>query len=256
MCLHQAAIQKARDLGFDHSLVRKSKHKCMEAAAQTTTIVRMYGSHKRGYMHPLNVFNVYVASRVFLRALDEDPDDRVAQGSLDFLIQYLEDERPFNELASGFLSHLKEERQTSSGGKDSGAKTTVNSFPPCKVSLVATESFESAEYSPESKTAYNNGMTEETYVPKASAVNRFDVTIYGNDTTSETATPFAHSSSGSGGSPHSFSPNEEMAPLDFEKQMPMVYRQDDLYTFLNMDGQILPETDLDMMFKGSPHFST
>ncbi|KAF3909850.1 hypothetical protein ABW21_db0204968 [Orbilia brochopaga] len=106
ICLHQAAIFKADRFKLPPSVSKDSKFRCVSAAAQITSIMKMIGSQDMTSMNPFVSFCLYVAARVFVQYLKSNPNDDNIRSSLDFLISALGHLKKLNPLTESFLVQL------------------------------------------------------------------------------------------------------------------------------------------------------
>ncbi|CAN9144024.1 unnamed protein product [Alternaria alternata] len=106
ICLHQAAIFKADKYRLPASVSNESKIRCVTAAAETASIMRMVSHMDLGAMNPFISFCVYVAARVFVQYLKTRPKDEQMKSSLQFLLQAMEALRRKNPLTESFLVQL------------------------------------------------------------------------------------------------------------------------------------------------------
>ncbi|KAK6335571.1 hypothetical protein TWF696_002341 [Orbilia brochopaga] len=106
ICLHQAAIFKADRFKLPPSVSKDSKFRCVSAAAQITSIMKMIGSQDMTSMNPFVSFCLYVAARVFVQYLKSNPNDDNIRSSLDFLISAMGHLKKLNPLTESFLVQL------------------------------------------------------------------------------------------------------------------------------------------------------
>ncbi|KAI4686468.1 uncharacterized protein J4E84_005748 [Alternaria hordeiaustralica] len=106
ICLHQAAIFKADKFRLPASVSNESKIRCVTAAAEIASIMRMISHMDLGSMNPFISFCVYVAARVFVQYLKTRPKDQQMKSSLQFLLQAMEALRRKNPLTESFLVQL------------------------------------------------------------------------------------------------------------------------------------------------------
>lgn len=122
ICLHQAAIFKAEKNNLPESLVQQSQNRCVLAAAEISSAVRMI-SHidtrsvtfahfllitiaKSSQMNPYLPFCLYVSARVFVQYLRKVNQDSTVQQSLEFLFSVMTAIKRHNPLAESFLIQL------------------------------------------------------------------------------------------------------------------------------------------------------
>ncbi len=89
----------------------------MEAAAHISTIVRMYGNRDSKHLHPFSCLTLITACRLYAFAVADDPNDTLAQGSLDYLTEFMKREASHNSLPTAFLVHLGRETEIYKQGK-------------------------------------------------------------------------------------------------------------------------------------------
>ncbi|KAJ4367391.1 hypothetical protein N0V83_006973 [Neocucurbitaria cava] len=106
ICLHQAAIFKADKYRLPASVSNESKIRCVTAAAEIASIMRMISHMDLGAMNPFISFCVYVAARVFVQYLKTRPKDQQMNSSLQFLLQAMQALRRKNPLTESFLVQL------------------------------------------------------------------------------------------------------------------------------------------------------
>ncbi|KAF2832987.1 binuclear zinc transcription factor [Ophiobolus disseminans] len=106
ICLHQAAIFKADKYRLPVNVSNESKIRCVTAAAEIASIMRMISHLDLGAMNPFISFCVYVAARVFVQYLKTRPKDQQMNSSLQFLLQAMQALRRKNPLTESFLVQL------------------------------------------------------------------------------------------------------------------------------------------------------
>ncbi|KAL5120299.1 hypothetical protein ACEQ8H_001857 [Pleosporales sp. CAS-2024a] len=106
ICLHQAAIFKADKYRLPVNISNESKIRCVTAAAEIASIMRMISHMDLGTMNPFISFCVYVAARVFVQYLKTRPKDQQMMSSLQFLLQAMQALRRKNPLTESFLVQL------------------------------------------------------------------------------------------------------------------------------------------------------
>ncbi|KAF2003242.1 hypothetical protein P154DRAFT_520195 [Amniculicola lignicola CBS 123094] len=106
ICLHQAAIFKADKHRMPVSVSNESKIRCVTAAAEIASIMRMISHLDLSSMNPFVSFSVYVAARVFVQYLKTRPKDQQMNSSLQFLLQAMQALRRKNPLTESFLVQL------------------------------------------------------------------------------------------------------------------------------------------------------
>ncbi|KAL2810462.1 fungal-specific transcription factor domain-containing protein [Aspergillus granulosus] len=107
ICLHQAAIFKAEKNGMPEQIILESKRRCIVAADQISSIMKMVSSMDISKMNPFISFCVYVAARVFVQYLKFRPDDMAARSSLQFVFSVLDALKNQNPLTESFLVQLE-----------------------------------------------------------------------------------------------------------------------------------------------------
>ncbi|KAF1840851.1 binuclear zinc transcription factor [Cucurbitaria berberidis CBS 394.84] len=106
ICLHQAAIFKADKYRLPVHVSNESKIRCVTAAAEIASIMRMISHMDLSVMNPFISFCVYVAARVFVQYLKTRPNDQQMNSSLQFLLQAMQALRRKNPLTESFLVQL------------------------------------------------------------------------------------------------------------------------------------------------------
>jgi hypothetical protein len=106
ICLHQAAIFKADKYHLPVSVSNESKIRCVTAAAEIASVMRMISHMDLSAMNPFISFCVYVAARVFVQYLKTRPNDQQMNSSLQFLLQAMQALRRKNPLTESFLVQL------------------------------------------------------------------------------------------------------------------------------------------------------
>ncbi|KAL4787254.1 fungal-specific transcription factor domain-containing protein [Aspergillus varians] len=107
ICLHQAAIFKAEKNGMPEQIILESKRRCIVAADQISSIMKMVSSMDMSKINPFVSFCVYVAARVFVQYLKFRPDDTAARSSLQFVFVVLDALKNQNPLTESFLVQLE-----------------------------------------------------------------------------------------------------------------------------------------------------
>ncbi|KAL5332924.1 fungal-specific transcription factor domain-containing protein [Aspergillus crustosus] len=107
ICLHQAAIFKAEKNSMPDQIILESKRRCIVAADQISSIMKMVSSMDMSKMNPFVSFCVYVAARVFVQYLKFRPDDMAARSSLQFVFAVLDALKNQNPLTESFLVQLE-----------------------------------------------------------------------------------------------------------------------------------------------------
>ncbi|KAL4933914.1 putative C6 transcription factor Prf [Aspergillus undulatus] len=107
ICLHQAAIFKAEKNGMPEQIILESKRRCIVAADQISSIMKMVSSMDMSKMNPFISFCVYVAARVFVQYLKFRPDDTAARSSLQFVFVVLDALKIQSPLTESFLVQLE-----------------------------------------------------------------------------------------------------------------------------------------------------
>lgn len=105
ICLHQAAIFKAEKHNMP-SVTNDSKNRCINAAAEIATIMRMIAHTDLSRMDPFMSFCLYIAARVFVQYLKQKPDDEQMQSSLRFLLTAMGHIKKKHPLTESFLVQL------------------------------------------------------------------------------------------------------------------------------------------------------
>ncbi|KAK7924173.1 hypothetical protein PG985_006227 [Apiospora marii] len=106
ICLHQAAIFKADKHKLPTSVSSESKVRCITAANEIASIMRMVSHMDLSVMNPFLSFCLYVAARVFVQYLKSRPDDSQVADSLRFLLAAMNALKRKNPLTESFLVQL------------------------------------------------------------------------------------------------------------------------------------------------------
>ncbi|KAL2883515.1 hypothetical protein SGCOL_001198 [Colletotrichum sp. CLE4] len=106
ICLHQAAIFKADKNKLPASVSAESKVRCITAANEIASIMRMISHMDLSAMNPFISFCLYVAARVFVQYLKSRPDDSQTADSLRFLLSAMNALKRRNPLTESFLVQL------------------------------------------------------------------------------------------------------------------------------------------------------
>ncbi|KAK8126029.1 fungal-specific transcription factor domain-containing protein [Apiospora kogelbergensis] len=106
ICLHQAAIFKADKYKLPSSVSSESKVRCITAANEIASIMRMVSHMDLSVMNPFLSFCLYVAARVFVQYLKSRPEDSQVADSLRFLLAAMNALKRKNPLTESFLVQL------------------------------------------------------------------------------------------------------------------------------------------------------
>ncbi|KAI2472189.1 hypothetical protein F4781DRAFT_428718 [Annulohypoxylon bovei var. microspora] len=106
ICLHQAAIFKADRNKLPPSVSAESKVRCITAANEIASIMRMVSHLDLCAMNPFISFCLYVAARVFVQYLKSRPEDSQTADSLRFLLAAMNALKRKNPLTESFLVQL------------------------------------------------------------------------------------------------------------------------------------------------------
>ncbi|KAG0135364.1 fungal-specific transcription factor domain-containing protein [Tuber indicum] len=106
ICLHQAAIFKADKNRMPATVSAESKIRCITAAAEIASIMRMVCHLDLSGMNPFISFCLYVAARVFVQYLKSRPSDEQVRSSLQFLLTAMGHLKKKNPLTESFLVQL------------------------------------------------------------------------------------------------------------------------------------------------------
>ncbi|WQF85091.1 hypothetical protein CDEST_10105 [Colletotrichum destructivum] len=106
ICLHQAAIFKADKNRLPSSVSAESKVRCITAANEIASIMRMISHLDLSAMNPFISFCLYVAARVFVQYLKSRPEDSQTADSLRFLLSAMNALKRRNPLTESFLVQL------------------------------------------------------------------------------------------------------------------------------------------------------
>ncbi|KAB5580809.1 fungal-specific transcription factor domain-containing protein [Coniochaeta sp. 2T2.1] len=106
ICLHQAAIFKADKMRMPGTVSGESKIRCITAANEIASIMRMISHLDLASMNPFISFCLYVAARVFVQYLKSKADDSAVQDALRFLLSAMNALKRRNPLTESFLVQL------------------------------------------------------------------------------------------------------------------------------------------------------
>lgn len=106
ICLHQAAIFKADKNRLPGAVGAESKVRCITAANEIASIMRMVSHMDLSAMNPFLSFCLYVSSRVFVQYLKSRPEDSQSADSLRFLLAAMNAFKRKNPLTESFLIQL------------------------------------------------------------------------------------------------------------------------------------------------------
>ncbi|KAI1297593.1 fungal-specific transcription factor domain-containing protein [Xylaria venustula] len=106
ICLHQAAIFKADKNVLPPTVSAESKVRCITAANEIASIMRMTSHMDLSAMNPFVSFCLYVAARVFVQYLKSRPEDGQIADSLRFLLAAMNALKKKNPLTESFLVQL------------------------------------------------------------------------------------------------------------------------------------------------------
>ncbi|KKA18058.1 C6 transcription factor Prf, partial [Rasamsonia emersonii CBS 393.64] len=106
ICLHQAAIFKAEKNRIQNQIAAESKRRCIIAADQIASIMKMVSHTDLSVMNPFSAFCLYVAARVFVQYLKSRPEDQTVRSSLQFLLTALNALKSYSTLTESFLIQL------------------------------------------------------------------------------------------------------------------------------------------------------
>ncbi|KAL0261217.1 hypothetical protein SLS55_004913 [Diplodia seriata] len=106
ICLHQAAIFKADKNRMPAHIAQESKIRCVTAASEIASVMRLIAHMDTSTMNPFISFCVYVAARVFVQYLKNRPGDGQMNNHLQFLLQAMQALKKRNPLTESFLAQL------------------------------------------------------------------------------------------------------------------------------------------------------
>lgn len=106
ICLHQAAIFKADKNRLPSSVSAESKVRCITAANEIASTMRMISHIDLSTINPFTSFCLYVAARVFVQYLKSRPDESQVADSLRFLLAAMGALKKRNPLTESFLVQL------------------------------------------------------------------------------------------------------------------------------------------------------
>ncbi|KAJ5168279.1 uncharacterized protein N7482_003873 [Penicillium canariense] len=106
ICLHQAAIFKAEKNKMPNQIILESKRRCLVAASQISSIMKMVSHIDLSSLNPFMSFCLYISARVFVQYLKSRPDDSTVYSSLQFVVSALNAMKSKNPLTESFLVQL------------------------------------------------------------------------------------------------------------------------------------------------------
>ena len=106
ICLHQAAIFKAEKYKLPSSLVEQSNSRCLLAASEIASIMRLISHLDLSGMNPFMAFCLYIAARVFVHFLKTSPGDQEVLSSLRFLLDAMKSMKRAQPITESFLIQL------------------------------------------------------------------------------------------------------------------------------------------------------
>ncbi|KAJ5380272.1 uncharacterized protein N7496_002700 [Penicillium cataractarum] len=106
ICLHQAAIFKAEKNKMPNQIITESKRRCLVAANQISSIMKMVSHMDLSSLNPFMSFCLYISARVFVQYLKSRPDDSTVYSSLQFVVSALNAMKSKNPLTESFLVQL------------------------------------------------------------------------------------------------------------------------------------------------------
>ncbi|KAJ5280986.1 hypothetical protein N7478_006358 [Penicillium angulare] len=106
ICLHQAAIFKAEKNRMPNQIITESKRRCLVAANQISSIMKMVSHVDLSILNPFMSFCLYISARVFVQYMKSRPDDSSVFSSLQFVVGALNAMKSKNPLTESFLIQL------------------------------------------------------------------------------------------------------------------------------------------------------
>ncbi|KAJ5935424.1 hypothetical protein N7466_004971 [Penicillium verhagenii] len=106
ICLHQAAIFKAEKNRMPNQIITESKRRCLVAANQISSIMKMVSHVDLTILNPFMSFCLYISARVFVQYIKSRPDDSAVYSSLQFIVGALNAMKSKNPLTESFLIQL------------------------------------------------------------------------------------------------------------------------------------------------------
>ncbi|KAJ5777991.1 Transcription factor [Penicillium odoratum] len=106
ICLHQAAIFKAEKNRMPNQIITESKRRCLVAANQISSIMKMVSHIDLTILNPFMSFCLYISARVFVQYIKSRPDDSAVYSSLQFVVGALNAMKSKNPLTESFLIQL------------------------------------------------------------------------------------------------------------------------------------------------------
>ena len=106
ICLHQAAIFKAEKNKMPSVLIEQSYNRCLLAASEITSIMRLISHLDVSGYSPFMAFCLYIAARVFVHFLKKSPDEQEVLASLRFLLNAMQALKRTQPIVESFLTQL------------------------------------------------------------------------------------------------------------------------------------------------------
>jgi len=106
ICLHQAAVFKAEKNNMPNSVIEQSRTRCLLAASEITSVMRLISHLDVSGMNPFMAFCLYIAARVFVHFLKSSPDDQEVCASLRFLLNAMNALKRTQPITESFLIQL------------------------------------------------------------------------------------------------------------------------------------------------------
>ena len=106
ICLHQAAIFKAEKFNLSSTLIEQSNARCLLAASEVASIMRLISHLDVSGMNPFMAFCLFIAARVFVHFLKKSPGDQEILSSLQFLLDAMKALKRTQPITESFLTQL------------------------------------------------------------------------------------------------------------------------------------------------------
>lgn len=107
--LHKSAVIRAEVNGVLASYSNQSKMRCIVAAQEIASIMRLLSHRDFRTASPFIFHNLAIAAGVVVQYLRVRPDDEAAQDNLDFFVNFMQSLSTHSRLTDTFLVHLEED---------------------------------------------------------------------------------------------------------------------------------------------------
>lgn len=107
--LHKSAVIRAEVNGVLASYSNQSKMRCIAAAQEIASIMRLLSHRDFRTASPFIFHNLAIAAGVVVQYLRVRPDDETAQDNLDFFVNFMQSLSTHSRLTDTFLVHLEDD---------------------------------------------------------------------------------------------------------------------------------------------------